>query len=336
VAEEPGLDSKELILVVFGILMLVVLVHGLWVAWRKNQKNLKFEIVDSVAQEDPDDIGLLRGELPNGGARLVEKFEQQNLETVDSSPPDRIDPALSSDEPEFESTATSSQEDLTPDSNMKILVQEKLDFSNPASSSKDRNRYESAKKKVLRSLERVGEIKFRDTGRDDPVEDGLGSRPEHLEPVGDQNEEIIATGDVQELIVLNVLAPTGTSYYGRSLVEAMQSQSLKYGDMNIFHRVDQKTKTKLFSVANALEPGTFDLSDLDDFQSSGVTFFMQLPAPNDPSIIFDLMLNTARNLVLELGGSLKDEQMSVLTGQTVEHMRQRIADFSRRRMSLRA
>ena len=42
-AEEPGLDSKELILVVFGILMLVVLVHGLWVAWRKNQKNLKFE-----------------------------------------------------------------------------------------------------------------------------------------------------------------------------------------------------------------------------------------------------------------------------------------------------
>ena len=140
-AEEPGLDSKELILVVFGILMLVVLVHGLWVAWRKNQKNLKFEIVDSVAQEDPDDIGLLRGELPNGGARLVEKFEQQNLETVDSSPPDRIDPALSSDEPEFESTAKSSQEDLTPDSNMKILVQEKLDFSSPASSSKDRKRY---------------------------------------------------------------------------------------------------------------------------------------------------------------------------------------------------
>ena len=326
------MDSKELILVVFGILMLVVLVHGLWVAWRKNQKNLKFEIVDSVAQEDPDDIGLLRGELPNGGARLVEKFEQQNLETVGSSPPDRIDPALNSDEPEFASTVTSSQEDLTPDSNMKILVQEKLDFSSPASSPKDRNRYESAKKKVLRSLERVGEIKFRDTGRDDPVEEGS----EHLEPVSDQNEEIIATGDVQELIVLNVLAPTGTTYHGRSLVEAMQSQSLKYGDMNIFHRVDQKTKTKLFSVANALEPGTFDLSDLDDFQSSGVTFFMQLPAPNDPSIIFDLMLNTARNLVLELGGSLKDEQMSVLTGQTVEHMRQRIADFSRRRMSLRA
>ena len=150
-AEEPGLDSKELILVVFGVLMLGVLVHGLWVAWRKNQKNLKFEIVDSVAQEDADDIGLLRGELPNGGARLVEKFEQENLETVSSSSPDRIDPALSPDEPELASTSTSSQEDLTPDSNMKILVQEKLDFSSPASSSKDGNRYKTAKNKVLRS-----------------------------------------------------------------------------------------------------------------------------------------------------------------------------------------
>jgi len=327
------LDSKELILVVFGILMLVVLVHGLWVAWRKNQKNLKFEMVDSVVQEDADDIGLLRGELPNGGARLVEKYEQENLETATSNSLDRVEPDLNSDESDLGMAPP--QETSQSDSHMKILVQEKLDFSDPTSSTSGGNRYEIAKKKVLRSLERVGEIKFRDTRRDAPNEDSLNIS-EQVEGFSDQEEESIVTGDVQELIVLNVLAPTGTLYHGRSLVEAMQSQSLKYGDMNIFHRVDQKTKSKLFSVANALEPGTFDLSDLDDFQSSGVTFFMQLPAPNDPSIIFDLMLNTARNLVLELGGSLKDEQMSVLTGQTVEHMRQRIADFSRRRMSLRA
>ena len=327
------MDSKELILVVFGVLMLVVLVHGLWVAWRKNQKNLKFEMVDSVVQEDPDDIGLLRGELPNGGARLVEKYEQENLETATSNSLDRVEPDLNTDESDL--GVTPPQETSKSDSHMKILVQEKLDFSDPTSSASGGNRYETAKKKVLRSLERVGEIKFRDTRRDAPTEDSLNS-PEQVEGFSDQKEASVVTGDVQELIVLNVLAPTGTLYHGRSLVEAMQSQSLKYGDMNIFHRVDQKTKSKLFSVANALEPGTFDLSDLDDFQSSGVTFFMQLPAPNDPSIIFDLMLNTARNLVLELGGSLKDEQMSVLTGQTVEHMRQRIADFSRRRMSLRA
>ena len=227
-AEEPGLDSKELILVVFGILMLVVLVHGLWVAWRKNQKNLKFEMVDSGDQDDPDDIGLLRGELPNGGARLVEKYEQENLETATSNSLDRGEPDLNTDESDL--GVTPPQETSKSDSHMKILVQEKLDFSDPTSSTSGGNRYETAKKKVLRSLERVGEIKFRDTLRDAPTEDSLNI-PEQIEGFSDQKEESVVTGDVQELIVLNVLAPTGTLYHGRSLVEAMQSQSLKYGDM---------------------------------------------------------------------------------------------------------
>ena len=100
---------------------------------------------------------------------------------------------------------------------MKILVQEKLDFSDPASSTSAGNRYETAKKKVLRSLERVGEIKFRDTRRDSPTEDSL-KIPEQIEGFSDQKEESVVTGDVQELIVLNVLAPTGTLYHGLSLI----------------------------------------------------------------------------------------------------------------------
>ena len=48
------------------------------------------------------------------------------------------------------------------------------------------------------------------------------------------------------------------------------------------------------------------------------------------------MLKVARDLALRLGGELKDEQRSVMTGQTVEHYRQRIAEFCRRRMSMRA
>ena len=40
--------------------------------------------------------------------------------------------------------------------------------------------------------------------------------------------------------------------------------------------------------------------------------------------------------MMALGGELRDENMSVLSGQTVEHMRQRISDYSRRRLSRRA
>ncbi len=45
---------------------------------------------------------------------------------------------------------------------------------------------------------------------------------------------------------------------------------------------------------------------------------------------------TGSSFVVRGGGELKDEQRSVMTGQTVEHYRQRISDFCRRRMSKRA
>ena len=326
------MEIKELMLYIFGTVIVVVVVHGLWVAWRKNQQRLRFDFVDGVSEAYVDEIDLLKGELPNGGARLVDISNEPIQESTE-----REDPEMK--KAEQGSADARLMPELTEGSkqSIEILTQERLDFSDGASTPARANGYEVAKKKVLRSLERVGQIKFKEDKTETPLR-SVAQEPV-LEEGGFENasDDTSDSGrEVLELLVLNVLAPTGTVYHGRSLVEAMQSQGLKYGDMNIFHRIDQQSKSKLFSIANALEPGTFDLSDLENVKSSGVTFFMQLPSPNDPSVIFDLMLNTARNLVLELGGSLKDEQLSVLTGQTVEHMRQRIADFSRRRMSVRA
>ena len=326
------MESKELVLFVFGTIIVVVLMHGLWVAWRKNQQKLRFDFVEGASNSEVDEIELLRGELPNGGARLVDVFGQQTRDNKD-----RVDPGMEKRGEDLDLLPPVLKPDKTVDSNIEILTQEQLDFSDQKKEMTESKGYALAKKKVLSSLEKVGQIGFKESQPADMSH--RWSDDFHIQEEFDQQDiehPSSQGGDVLELIVLNVLAPTGTVYHGRSLVEAMQSQGLKYGDMNIFHRIDQQNKSKLFSVANALEPGTFDLSDLEAVQSSGVTFFMQLPAPNDASIIFDLMLNTARNLVLELGGSLKDEQLSVLTGQTVEHMRQRIADFSRRRMSARA
>jgi cell division protein ZipA len=141
---------------------------------------------------------------------------------------------------------------------------------------------------------------------------------------------------VQELIVINVVAPRGQHFEGPALVEGLRARGLRYGEMNIFHRVDPMTRAVQYSVANVLEPGTFDMADIENFRSPGVCFFMQLPGPESPLEAFEDMLKAARNLALQLGGELKDEQRSVMTGQTVEHYRQRIAEFRRRLMSMRA
>ncbi len=141
---------------------------------------------------------------------------------------------------------------------------------------------------------------------------------------------------VEELIMVNVLAPKGSPFVGGGLVEALRARGLRYGDMNIFHRVDPMTRANLYSVANVVEPGTFDMADLDNFRSPGVCFFMQLPGPEQPMEVLEDMLKVARDVAVRTGGSLFDEQRSVMTGQTMEHYRQRISDFCRRRMSMRA
>ncbi len=141
---------------------------------------------------------------------------------------------------------------------------------------------------------------------------------------------------VDELIVLHLLAPPGTEYTGPALVDMLRAQGLKFGAMNIFHRVDPMTKARNYSVANAVEPGVFDLADLENFSSRGLSFFLQLPGPEDPLATLDDMVHVVRTLAAELGGEVKDEGMSVLTGQTVAHLRQRISDHARKRLSRRA
>ena len=86
-------------------------------------------------------------------------------------------------------------------------------------------------------------------------------------------------------------------------------------------------------MANAVEPGTFDLSDLPALTTPGLTFFMQLPVPGDALETLEDMILSARTVAAALGGDVKDDTMSALTGQTVEHMKQRIADFARKQLT---
>jgi cell division protein ZipA len=139
-----------------------------------------------------------------------------------------------------------------------------------------------------------------------------------------------------DVIVINVLARNGTKFRGADVLEAFLRNGLKYGDMNIFHRVDPASKALKFSVASAIEPGTFDLSTMENFTTPGVSFFMRLPGPDEPLQVFDDMLTVSRDVAASLGADLKDEQLSVMTTQTIQHCRSRIEDFSRKRMSQRA
>ena len=172
---------------------------------------------------------------------------------------------------------------------------------------------------------------------DEAFTDEAVSAPRRVErePAPRQSEKPAAS-EPQELIVLNVVADEGKPYAGADLLQVLLACDLRYGRMNIFHRFEKAdgSGAEQFSVANLVEPGNFDLDAIDGFSTPGVVFFMNMPGPEDSMQAFDAMLETARCLVKNLGGELRDQTHRVATKQTLEHYRQIIRDFERRQLTL--
>ncbi len=137
-----------------------------------------------------------------------------------------------------------------------------------------------------------------------------------------------------EVLVINVMASNGRKFAGDDLMHVLITSGLKFGDMNIFHQRlgNQPKGPVIFSVANMLNPGTFDLNNMESFRTVGVSLFLALPTAINNLDAFEKMLTVARQLCADLGGELKDDNRNGMTAQTIEHYRQRVRDFELRQL----
>jgi cell division protein ZipA len=135
-----------------------------------------------------------------------------------------------------------------------------------------------------------------------------------------------------KVVTLYVMAPGGVPFPGSFIMDAMSEARLEHGDMQIFHRQEAYNggKRTLFSVANLVEPGTFDPDAMETFSTPGLVLFLTLPGPFDAVRAFDAMVESARSLAVSLKGTVCDATRSVLTNQTIGHMREDIIDFQLR------
>jgi cell division protein ZipA len=179
-----------------------------------------------------------------------------------------------------------------------------------------------------------------DDDEDDAVEEdihdeysGRTADTSSASPVTSASNEY-AANEPEEVLIINIMASKGEIFRGDALLEVLLECGMRFGDMNIFHRYSDKKGegALLFSLANMVKPGTFDLDTMDEFETPGVSLFMTLPIKADSMQSFELMVDTARTIADELNGELKDEQRSVMTRQTIDHCRERIRDFERRRL----
>ena len=144
--------------------------------------------------------------------------------------------------------------------------------------------------------------------------------------------EKIKTQLEPQVIILSVVMSANQQMLGAALLPSLLTLGLKYGEMNIFHRhEDNAGKGKVtFSLANIMNPGSFDLDSMENFATRGVSLFMTLPNAGDPFYVFEQMLNAAKQLAQEFNAQVLDDKRNVMTKQTEQHYLSKIREFDRK------
>jgi len=191
----------------------------------------------------------------------------------------------------------------------------------------DNNVFEDSEAEATQASHDSRQIDWAGTAKSEPRQQSPVSQPSEI-------KQQTPAAQSSEVIVLNVVARGGREFRGDDLLEVLITSGLKFGEMNIFHQRFRGTNNGpvIFSVANILNPGTFDLISIHEFSTVGVSLFLALPSPINNLEAFDLMLGVAQRIQEELDGELKDDHRNVMTAQTIEHYRQRIRDFELRQL----
>lgn len=158
------------------------------------------------------------------------------------------------------------------------------------------------------------------------------ARENQMELTFDDDAPSTSGPDAEPVIIaLYVRPPDKHEFAGPAIVEAMNAVGLRYGDMKIFHHYgagELRTEKPLFSVANMIEPGYFDLDRVDSLATPGLAMFLQLPGPLDGAVAFELFLNTAQRLAETLSADLYSAPQALLDGITIDKMRRQANPFS--------
>lgn len=135
----------------------------------------------------------------------------------------------------------------------------------------------------------------------------------------------------ERIVVLYVRTRDTDRISGDDLQSGTQKVGLEYGDMEIYHRLDEAgSREAIFSLANMIPPGTLDKAQSKSFTTPGVTLFLQLPGPVSGLDAFDGMLAAAQRLAQLWGAEVLDDGHSQLSRQRIQQLREEMRDFDRR------
>ena len=318
------MDMKSYILVGGGLLICLVLLHALVSAWRANRQvpDEEDQASDALDMEAEDGTEMLWNDMAPEQAN--EPVVEEIADDEEPGPPVLLEPTTAMDDTAMHDGAM--PEPGTPDEPESLpddatLVGETMDVPEAADDGPEPRRG--------RRIEIPGK-------RTEPTVP-RAMRPEFQEftPPAERNEpQPNVSESLDEVVVIWLVARPGRRLDGETLLKMFVSHGLKCDADRVFKKTDPRCGGPWYTVANGVEPGNFDISRPAALETPGIVMLLGLGQVRDPGAAFEDMLDVAQDLAISLDAELKDERMSDMSAQTIEHCRQRIRDH--RRLLLRA
>ncbi|RMG28463.1 MAG: hypothetical protein D6721_08320 [Gammaproteobacteria bacterium] len=159
----------------------------------------------------------------------------------------------------------------------------------------------------------------------EPDEERLPSvaPPEEAEDVHRLARDAQERGDAARprTLVFYLVSPRGHPFSGAEVAQAFKDLGLRFGEMDIFHYPAPSGET-VFSVANLVEPGTFDPAVLSTSTTPGLSLFMQLPGPLPAEEAVPLLLASVEKLARRLGAHIRGVDRQPISLEELARMRE--------------
>ena len=339
-------NFRNALIILSGVIIAAIFIHGLWtIRKQKNPYKLKADKVkvEPIARDfdgsgfDQDGVGqikvLKQANEPN--VESEKDFEQDlSLEEVSHLENGQNDALYN--ELYYKEHVSEHDVELHAETKKEITLEQPM-YQQPVTKAKPSmiKPIKSVKKdvssKTLSAEENKRnqiEINFGDglsTDKKIPENINDDSIPEEKTPAKE------ASKLKEQVIILSVVMPENHQMSGAALLPSLLTLGMKYGEMNIFHRHQDNAGNGAvtFSLANMLNPGSFELDTMETFVTQGVSLFMTLPNAGDPFAAFEQMLLAAKQLATEFNAQLLDDKRNVMTKQTEQHYVSKIREFDR-------
>ncbi|MEI7189143.1 cell division protein ZipA [Dickeya dianthicola] len=284
-------DLRLILIVVGAIAIIALLLHGLWTS-RKERSSLFRDRPVKRLKPKRDDAPLEELDEGVGEVRVTHSRSQQNPSPGNYAPSgDRSASSFGQEPAAYDPLL----DDVEPPA--------------PYVESQPASHYQQSPSQPVEPAKMA----------DEPVPEAYHQQPETASgvPVAAQQEAVL---------VLHVAAHQGGVIGGELLLQSVLQSGFQFGEMNIFHRHVNPAGSGpvLFSLANMVKPGSFNVEAMSEFTTPGVSIFMMVPSYGDASQNFKLMLQSAQRIADDVGGVVLDDERRLVTPQKVEAYKARI------------